>query len=702
MRFSSTGSPLSPIQIPADRLRALRQGLLKNPSLLQTDLPPAVGNYFDDRHPADLAAVAQWAVDKGEADLLQQLHRDGFQGTVCMTDPAQLHMLYLATKLELSIELMPSEINSGNVDELTSFLQSPNAKVTALRLNLSSTLAEEPLFDLISAVDALTHLAKLEVEVDSQSEGPVAPFIRFALANSWICLTLSAATRSLILIDSPRLQQIADHALNAAADIQSKADVFRAHAQNIESQARWLHSQSEALPDAERLELEEVAAAEQRTAEAAGSEATGLQADAAAMRNAVPALQSFMSMEVCAVTGNRIKGEFVDALARIALRLGEEGLLRAVCVLAPDYVMELRGSTLRIGVMTLLDRCSVPCGLQLSAAPGMIGDLSASLGRWGSLFVRVDLTITQNLDARETETLLLGIAGLTSLEHFSLAIPSDVSVDCSFETEEVDFESCVDSLVLKGGRAANRDEDLLAYLIAGLRPRSFRLGVGTPGEAAALIAPIGEGEAIKRLEILEISCDSDAITGEPSLVHAVSGLLQVPHKLVNVFIRSKAPLLVDEKEMATLMQLARQNPPAGDFRMESSAAARGGWEGYLHVNFRLRAMAETLFSHPFSPLPPDIGTHMVDIGALSADDIPKLRMVSKTMNEAWGRLSTAQFARFIVFDLTRGFHNDSSLRESLSLPGDGGLDGALVKEVLRQLEEQRPVNEDAVEKLRNL
>lgn len=235
----------------------------------------------------------------------------------------------------------------------------------------------------------------------------------------------------------------------------------------------------------------------------------------------------------------------------------------------------------------------------------------------------------------------------------------------------------VSSLVLKGGRLAGSAERLfLQHLFNGLQPSSLLLDEMTPDGAAELIGAI-TAEGRKRLSSLTIYCEPGG-SQEPSLVAAIEGLLQEPHRLSNIVVRSEEPL-GSSQELATLRGVALENPPTGDIQFEHFSLASSSWESDLHVSFPLHTLAKTFFQH--LGLGRDIGTHTVNIGALSVEDIPTLMVLSKEMHST---VSTAQSARFIVLDLRHNNRDLESLRKSLKLPG-GEFDQALVKEVRLQL-----------------
>ncbi|MDR6860009.1 hypothetical protein [Variovorax guangxiensis] len=515
LRISSTPSSSSYVDLRA----RLRRSLLKNPSLLNT-APQAVSDYLNCRQPCDLVAVAQWAIERDEHDLLRHLHAAGFQSPVRVSDLNQPNVLSVAAELGLAIELqLQHEINPDNVGELITFLQTPDVKITELWLDLSSEIPELPLRDLLSAVDALLGLAKLRIEVDGQSKEllPIptrrASSVRRALANSKACMTLSAAARSLILIGPGILADF-------AGPIESKA------------------------------------------------------------------LRAFLDMEGCGETGKCVRSQFAHALAHLACRWHEEALLRAVRVLAPDYVMKWAKAAPQGPAIDLLARCQVPCSLELKMDLSTIEEVLRSMQRLPDV---VGLTLSvENLGPDHTRNLLDEITGMRSLENFSFTIAPGVSLNL-----------------------------------------------------------------------------------EPSLVEAIKSLLENSPKLSNILIRSQEPILLSDKEIIELRDVALRSHYFDDLRFEHISHSRDGWQGYVRINPSARPVAEKFFS--LLNLPPEIGTHTFNIGALSALDVPTLVSIETKM------LGAVRAAK-VVADLMKGELGIQSLK----LPG-GEFDKDLVKEVERQL-----------------
>lgn len=289
----------------------------------------------------------------------------------------------MAAELGLAIELqLQHEINPDNVGELIAFLQRPDVKVTELWLNLSSKIPELPLRDLLSAVDALLGLAKLRIEVDSQSKEllPIhtrrASSVRRALANSKACMTLSTAARSLILVCP---------------------DVLADFAGPIESKA----------------------------------------------------LRAFLDMAGCSETGKCVTSQFAHALAHLACRWDEEALLRAVRVLAPDYVMKWAKAAPQGRAIDYLARCQVPCSLELEIDLSTIEEVLRSMQGLRDV-VGLTLSVLENLEPDHTRNLLDKIAGRRSLENFSFTIAPDVSLNL-----EPSLVEAIKSLLKNSPRLSN-------------------------------------------------------------------------------------------------------------------------------------------------------------------------------------------------------------------------------------------------------
>lgn len=359
----------------------------KHRGLLNADSPLAVHNYFDGQEPCDLVTVAQWAIDHHQQKLLQQLQADGFQGPVPVSDLYRASKLYEMAGPGLAVELeLLHEINPGNVDELIAFLDRPDVKVTGLWLNLSFKGDAKPLGRLLSAVDALPNLEVLKIEVDGQSEGPVTPDVRLALANSKACMDLSGAARSLILIQhqlgSSILNRIQDDAVRTFFLAKEKKEA----ANDLLGHAEVMQKEAEALPTGlERSQYEERATSAQCTARKVRLIAEDLHANAVAKRGARRALAAFLGMENCPATGNRIPHAFVDILVRLACSWNEDGLLCAVRLLAPDYVMTFRVWEPSRASIDLLATCRVPCHLEFAIDQATIGDLTHSIDKLRAL-----------------------------------------------------------------------------------------------------------------------------------------------------------------------------------------------------------------------------------------------------------------------------------------------------------------------------
>lgn len=559
-----------------------RQSLVDDKRMLLESTSLAVRDYFNGHEHCDLAVVAQWAGQHNQQRLLQVLQADGFQGPVPVSDLNQARNLYGMAGPRPTVALqLQHAIDSDNAGEIISLLQEGNVDVTELWLNLSSGIAANPLIELLSAVDALPGLERLEIQVDGRSKGRVEDSVLLPLAKSKACITLSATARSLILRDVP------DFILRQSL-----------------------------------------------------------------------AVKEFLAMEPCSESGKYLKTEFARDLAGIALRSGMEGLLYAVRVLAPDYTITTDDIILEENERKLLGKCQMPCILEVSIPLLEIKSVRKAMRDLN--VARLSLSVRTGMNPRSTKLMksrrqmkrmqkdLARIAGMRTVEELMLTT-TGVSVNPH-------------------------------ALFDGLLPSSICLDQ-SPGDAAMAIDSI-DGKARQRLNSLTIFCGESSNPKEASaLMNALEGLLKKPHVLRNVVIRSSVqPLAVSDEEIVRLKSAAEANPPTGSIRFEYLPDSSSTWQRYHHINFSLALLAEKFF---FSlGLPSDIARHMVDIGALSTQDIPTLLAVSKEMHST---LSRRQSATFIVFDLTNGQHTIGSLRESLTLLG-GELDQSLVDEVRRQLE----------------
>ena len=667
-----------------------RRSLLKNPILLN-GAPMAVQDYFDGQEHCDLLAVAQWAIDQGQNKLLQQLQADGFQGPVTVSHLRQARTLCEVPWPELAVKVQfHHQIDAEDVGALISLLRTPGVKVTELWLNLSSKIAAVTLDDLLETVDALPNLAELRIMVDSRVEGPVEPSVRLALAKSKACMTLSPEARFLIL-DNRTLDY------NVLRNAQAKIVE-----QQIECDERGV-----SLKYWERLNL-------QLEAEALRflrymrhvSECVEIGDTLDALNDAPAALQAFMGMDRCPKTGKPIKDQFANTLARTARFQCDEALLCAVLVLAPDYVMRIQQERMPSqSELDLLKKCQVPCDLKmiLPSAP-TIGSFRQSMEELN--VVKLTLSVSYHLDAAETKNLVDDIAAMPPVKKVSFIFDSHVSVNLR-HVRKLPARLPVDSLVLNGGEHAGSDESLfLQILCNGLQPSSLTLRQMTQGGAAALINSIDE-TGRRRLRSLAITCirstDQEEDPQEPSLVAAIGGLLEGPHELHDILVKSWAPLAVNADQIASLKSAAEINPPTGAIRIQvwidRMDGFESGWHSYLHLTFPLHALTKTFFSLLVPKLPPEVARHTVNIGALSYRDIPTLRFTasfSSAMSKTWSELSIAQLANTIVFDLKEKKNQDvRSLRQSLRMDG-GEPDQALVDEVRRQLLEEVPPNQAAV------
>jgi len=198
-------------------------------------------------------------------------------------------------------------IEPQNVNELTLFLKTSGVEVTELRLNLSSYIAQESLERLLSAVDALPNLVRLEVEVDGRCAGPIPGPLRLALAGSKACLTLSAATRSLILVNPGLLDNLRQDIWRTGAKrAHARAETLLVEPETLLAKAESLKTEAETLPEAGRLEAEgDVVRLRIKVAE--------LRIEAATMHAEAAALQAFLDLRF--ETGHHMRHEFFDGLA---------------------------------------------------------------------------------------------------------------------------------------------------------------------------------------------------------------------------------------------------------------------------------------------------------------------------------------------------------------------------------------------------
>jgi len=614
---SSSGIPTSGCASDASRRQSL---LLASRSTLQTQLPQAVRDYFNGQWPDDPAAVAQWCCDTGEQAVLGELEAKEFQGSVVVSRLDEIAGRAAERGFELKLRL-EGEVDPTNMDKLTDFLEKHPLKVTELSLNLSAEIQCLLVPRLIRAVDALPNLATLEVRVGGRSKAPEFWQGRPVLASSRACMTLSAAARAIVF----------GHDMSQRA----KVEAYEAGAQELQEEAELLRGMAdESLLDQESSSWEVNSYVERTRMRAAG-----LSDEAAARRLAPAALAAFFSMEKCPDTGDPIKSEFADALARLARYLMSSHLLRAVHALAPNYVMTLREEMPHEYAISHLERGGVPCHLQHCIVPTLLADDASFLySLWELQPVSLDLKVVEHLDEDGTKHLLTNIAQLERIRDFAFTIAPGIDVDITSVEKRPNFSSQASSLTLNGSKSdPNRHETrLLAMFLDGFRPQSLSLGLTTSSGAAALLglAPLPGG-----LEHLSITCDTPGVPQGPSLVEVVERMLLECPALSNILIRSHEVLLTSADEIARFRRQARAKPRSGDIRIEHLSLSTGGWQCYFHENFLLSEMAAAFVSQHLG-LPPDVGVHMVDnIGGLSADDISNLRGVSPAMNSAWERLS---------------------------------------------------------------
>lgn len=633
MNLQSVNNPTSRIQnspFVADPQR--RQGLLASPAALQTRLPQAVSDYFNGQQPDDLRAVAQWCCDTGEQAVLRNLRAEGFQGLVVVSRLDEVAGCAGECGFELNL-LLHGEIDAAKAEELTQFLETYSLNVTGLSLDLSADINYFALSGLIQAVDKLPNLARIVVQVGSQSHAPVAEDVSSVLARSRACLTLSPAIRALIL--DPEMFR------------PDKVEAYRAEAQKLEESAVGLNG---AAVETLMLVAEEDDDVDRQGAnsyaERVEIQAAGFFEEATARRLAPAALTAFLNMERCPETGDPIKGEFADALARLGRDFESYTLLTAIHTLAPDYVMTWREKLPDVMARTLLSTAEIPSKLQHCIVPQLLADgTSFSRALQSFLLAGLDLRVVEDLDERETELLVNAIRQLKKIPEVEFTLAPKVRVDLTFMDGKPlalpNFLTRADALTLNecDGFPQSEETQFFALLTGAFRPKSLSFGSTTPGGAAALLGYIEEPGG---LEQLSITCDLPSVPEEPSLVEIITGLLLMKNAFTSIVIRSQELLLPNEREMDEFRRQARKNPSTADIRMEHWSPSMRDWQCYLRENFMLSEMAAAFVSHHLH-LPGDVGVHMVgNIGALSARDIPNLAGVSPAMQIALGRFSRKQ------------------------------------------------------------
>lgn len=562
--------------------------------------------------------------------------------------------------------LSDEQIDSNNVHGLILLLGMP-ANFSRIKLNLSSSIDQQLLKELLKAVDALSHAPEVHVEIDGKSDGRIEPRLCLALAGSKACLSTSAVRSWIIenFIQTLGDKNIADR-LQADLHMEQQGGRF---ANILTEKQRQLF-------------------------------ATHRSIEIAALRAAAGAIAAFLANKGCPGTGRPIADADAHALGRIALYYGDPVLQLAIRKLAPHCKLEF----LRIpenAEIQQLGRFGVPCEFNIGVTSQSVNSLSTAMKLGGPLFNDMTLTLTESLEPAQLQKFYQSINDLAKVDRLTICINPELSLDLGqFMVTNKNHER--ELLILEGAERAYSDATVhLTYLAGLLDPYVLSIRAGTPGAAAYTVAElvknIQQGEPSNMKE-LNIHCSLHSVPEEPSLVEAISELLEVMgDDLVKIAVQTQEPLITNEDQKNNFIQLAHAHMVSDDIRFDYLSSLSNDWRNYIHIKFSpdYNDVAGIFFSHHLQlpqshdglsrAFPSNIGRYAADL-ALSQDDLEALALVSRATASTASRAWTRHTASVIVFELKHDGFDASELRAWLSPKGE--LDQALVNEVHAQLSEQ--------------